>query len=87
MEDMAKQIKVCNYCDLYATSLCFKCNNYFCEECFKLIHERKKEFQEHKKEKLDPFISIEIKCPIHPINSLSLFCVDEKGKLTLYYFY
>ena len=33
----------------------------------------------HKKENIDPFIPIELKCPIHPQNPMNLFCVDEKG--------
>ena len=38
MEKIEKQFKDCDICYSNATCLCFKCNNYFCERCFKLIH-------------------------------------------------
>ena len=72
-------IKPCNICENDATCLCFDCLNYFCESCYKLIHDKKK--KEHKKEKADPFVPIEIKCPEHPNGIMDFFCVKEKGKL------
>ncbi len=44
--------KFCNICENDATCLCFDCMNYFCDSCYKLIHDKKK--KEHKKEKADP---------------------------------
>ena len=54
--------------------------NYFCDICYKLIHE-KKEINQHKKEKIDYLIPIDTKCPNHPIIPNNLFCVDKKGKI------
>ena len=34
----------------------------------------------NKKEKIDPYIPIDLKCPQHPRVSNNLFCIDEKGK-------
>ena len=38
----------------------------------------------HKKETIDPFIPIELKCPIHHLNPMNLFCTYEKGKYINY---
>jgi len=73
-----ENIKLCDICESNATCLCFQCNNYFCEICYKMIHDKKKN-NNHKKENIDPFIPIELKCPIHPQNPMNLFCVNEKG--------
>ena len=78
-EPKSKNIKECEMCDSSATCLCFKCNNYFCESCFKLIHNLKKNLN-HKKENIDPFVPIELKCPYHSQNPMNLFCINEKGK-------
>ena len=75
----SKNIKECEMCDSNATCLCFKCNNYFCENCYKLIHNLKKNLS-HKKENIDPFVPIELKCPYHPQDRMNLFCINEKGK-------
>jgi len=48
----------------------------------KLIHEKKLK-SHHKKELIDYYVPIELKCPLHPNNSNNLFCSDEKGKLHL----
>ena len=56
-----------------------KCKNYFCENCFKVIHQLKK-YSEHKKENIDPFVPIYLKCPEHQEIPMNLFCIDEKGK-------
>ena len=76
--DNPKNIKVCEICNLDAKCLCFKCNTYFCERCYKVIHELKNDPQ-HKKELIDPFIPIEVKCPQHPQDRMCLFCIEEKG--------
>lgn len=74
-----KLIKECDICGIDATCLCFICKNYYCEKCFKLIHDYKKNNQ-HKKEEIDPFVPIDIKCPDHPDVPMNLFCIDEKDK-------
>ena len=80
MEKKQKLIKECEICNDNATNLCFKCKSYFCEHCYKVIHDLQKN-PGHKKEKIDPYVSIDIKCPDHPDNPTNLFCVDEKGNL------
>ena len=72
--------KNCEICELNSTCLCFKCNFYFCEKCYKLVHDLKKSNQEHKKEVIDPFISFDLKCRIHKDQKNSLFCTNDKGK-------
>ena len=76
-------IKQCDICGTNASCLCFDCINYFCESCFKLIHDKKIN-SGHKKEKIDLYIPIDLKCKDHPKIPLNLFCIDEKGKLTNY---
>ena len=76
--EKAKQIKDCEICgNNSATCLCFKCNNYFCDKCFKLIHDLKKD-QKHQKENFDIFIPIELKCSKHSPILNNLFYLDEK---------
>ena len=74
-----EKAKFCNFCDFKAIYLCFICKHYYCENCFKIIHDLRKNRQ-HQKEKINPFISIDIKCPKHPEYPMELFCVEEKGK-------
>ena len=84
-----KQFKLCDYCNNNANVLCYKYKLYFCENCYKIIHELKKN-PEHQKEKIDPYIEIDLKCPEHPDYPLDLFCIDEKGMyniLLLRYYY
>ena len=76
-------IKQCDICGTNASCLCFDCINYFCESCFKLIHDKKIN-SGHKKEKIDPYIPIDLKCKDHPKIPLNLFCIDEKGNLINY---
>ncbi len=68
-----------NFVEQNATCLCFKCSNYFCDKCFKMIHGLEKNAN-HKKENIDYYVPIDIKCQYHPLNPLNLFCIDEKGK-------
>jgi len=78
--EIQKNKKQCEMCkDEEAKALCLNCNSYFCETCYKCVHDRKKN-SNHKKEKIDLFIPIDTKCPEHEGNSLNLFCIDEKGK-------
>ena len=78
MEKKTKLIKTCEICGEDATSHCFECLEYFCDSCFKLIHKQVK--SKHKKENIDPYIQIELKCPEHPKIANNLFCADDKGK-------
>ena len=50
---------------------------YFCEWCFKFVHE--KSCNDHKKEEIDYLVPIDLKCPEHPKNIINLFCVEERG--------
>ena len=72
--------KKCEICKSKGLNLCFQCNSYFCDPCFKFVHEKKAN-SNHKKEKIDLFFPIDVKCPNHLEYPLHLFCVDEKGKL------
>ena len=80
---MKKSSKKCDICENDASSLCFDCIMYLCESCFKFIHDKKKN-SNHKTEKIDYFIPIELKCHEHPKNIINLFCIDEKGNIILY---
>jgi len=76
-----KNIKQCEMCqDEEATALCLNCHSYFCEVCYKCVHDRKKN-SNHKREKIDLFIPIDTKCPEHKGIPMNLFCIDEKGKI------
>ena len=81
-----KLIKECEICGTNATCLCYICKSYFCESCYKLIHDKKIN-SNHKKENIDPFVPIDLKCPDHPEHPMYLFCVDEKGKLKTYLYF
>ena len=73
-------IKHCDICKETANSLCLKCMSYFCENCYKFVHDKKAN-NNHQKENIDYFAPIDTKCPSHPNHALDLFCFDEKGKL------
>ena len=81
MEINQKNFKQCDMCKVReAKSLCPQCFCYYCDNCFKCVHDEK-ENGEHTKEKIDYFVPIDTRCPEHnSINSLNLFCLDEKGK-------
>ena len=85
MEKKEKLLKYCESCEANATSLCFECLEYFCDSCFKLFHEKKLKSQ-HKKENIDLYVPIEMKCPEHPKIANNLFCLEEKGKNNLLIF-
>ena len=78
MEEKSEYLKKCYICESYADNLCFECVNYYCDACYKLVHEKKKG-SNHKKEQIDPYVPIDIKCSLHPKNPISLFCLEEKG--------
>ena len=76
---MSSDFKICELCETNATSLCFQCNMYLCDSCYKFIHDKPSKNQ-HKKENIDYFAPIDIKCPNHPNDRINLFCIDEKSK-------
>ena len=79
MEEKQKNFKQCNICKAEeAKSLCFECFSYYCDSCFKCVHEKDIN-KGHKKGKIDYFVPLDIWCPNHEKNALNLFCVDEKG--------
>ena len=71
--------KKCELCEEKAISICFDCSFYLCDSCFTFIHEKKAKAG-HKKEDINPYISLDIKCPLQPKIPMSLFCVEEKSK-------
>ena len=77
--DNLKKCKICEICKNNASCLCFQCNNYFCESCYKFVHDKQAN-SGHIKENIDPFVPIDLKCPNHPKDRMNLFCIDEKGK-------
>ena len=79
MEAKESNFKYCEICKSEARSLCLECLNYYCEDCYKFVHD-KKENSNHKKEKIDYYIPIDTKCSDHPKVPINLFCIDEKGK-------
>ena len=79
MEKKSKFIKDCETCGTNATCLCYNCKEYFCDSCYKMNHDKKLK-SNHKKDKIDIFVPIELKCLEHPDIPLNLFCADEKGK-------
>ena len=84
MEKKSKFIKECETCESNATCLCFECNEYFCDSCYKMNHDKKKK-SSHKKENIDIYVPIELKCQDHKNIPLNLFCLDEKGKIIYKY--
>ena len=83
MEVTQKSLKQCEMRkDEEATTLCVDCYTYFCNACFKFVHDRKKN-SSHKKEKIDLFVPIDTICPEHNRSPMNLFCVDEKGKINI----
>ncbi len=77
-KEKSKNIKDCEICKSNATCLCYECKMYFCERCFKVIHDLKND-PSHKKENIDLFVPIDLKCPLHPEEKINLFCLDEEG--------
>ena len=71
--------KKCEICKKEAKSLCLVCMSYFCESCYKFIHEKEVNNQ-HKKENIDYFVPFDTKYKDHPTNPISLFCVEDNRK-------
>ena len=80
MELSKKNFKYCEICEIEATSLCLECLSYYCDDCFKYVHDKKAK-NNHKKEKIDYFVPFDTKCIKHPLNPINLFCVNENGNL------
>ena len=83
MEKIKDKEKLCELFKDLADKICFDCSFYLCDSCFKFLHEKKAN-SEHKNENIDSFISIDIKCPIHPEVPINLFCIKEKSKIYIY---
>ena len=81
MEKKESKIKHCGICETDATCLCFDCYNYFCESCFKFVHEKGKGKSNHIKEKIDPYLPFNFRCPEHKRRLLDLFFIEEKEEL------
>ena len=77
--------KKCEICESDSTCLCITCQNYYCDTCFKLVHDKKT--KSHEKEAIDHYVPIDIKCPEHPSVPLNLFCTDEKGNFFINLFF
>ena len=75
LNKMEKNYKLCEICKSDATSLCLQCISYFCDGCYKFIHD-KKENSSHKKEKIDCYAFIEYFCP----KLLKIFSGIVKGE-------
>lgn len=80
-----KEEKECEICKSTATNICYDCLNYLCDSCFEFIHIKSANLL-HQTESIDSFLSIDIKCPEHPQNSINLFCATEKSKIFFIYF-
>ena len=81
MEEKKMNFKLCDICKSQATLFCSDCEcvcNYYCDICYKFVHDKKININ-HKKEKIDFFVPIETKCPVHKEVDYNLFCLDEKG--------
>ena len=76
--EVKSKIKKCVFCLMEATCLCYKCLEYYCDSCYNIAH-KSEERKNHKKEKIDYFLPMDMKCPEHNLNPINLFCVDEKG--------
>ena len=89
MEVNHKNFKQCDMCKYEeATSLCPQCFSYYCDECFKPVHKNKNNSY-HKIEKIDVFVPIDTRCPMHDTIPMNLFCIDDKGNniYIIIYFY
>ena len=81
MEVKQKNYKQCDMCkDIEATSLCLQCFSYYCDECYKPVHNRQRN-KEHKKEAIDYNVPIDTHRPKHSGNNMNLFCIDEKSNI------
>ena len=86
MKNKIQNIKECEYCEASSSCLCFDCLEYYCEDCFKMVHSKPKK-SKHKKEEIDPYIPLDLKCPEHQKVPYNLFCLDEKELCCSYCYY
>ena len=49
--------------------------SYFCDSCFKIAYNNE-ENKLHKKDKIDYFVSINLKCSEHKLYPMGFFCID-----------
>ena len=78
--------KKCQICKEIPTYLCYDCKNYYCDKCFKFIHDIQVN-PNHKREKIDSLIQVEFKWFEHPEHPICLFCAEEKDKTIFLIFY
>ena len=87
MEEKENNYKCCDICKSQATFLCPFClggaGHYYCDSCDKFIHDKKENIN-HKKEKIDYYFPINLRCNTHQNVPLNLFCLDEKGNIILF---
>ena len=86
MKNNVLNLNYCEYCEANSSCLCFECLEYYCDDCFKMIHSKQKR-SKHKKELIDPYIPIDLKCPEHQKVPNNLFCLDEKELCCSYCYY
>ena len=77
VENLTK-IKKCDLCGSEASEICFKCKEYFCDKCYEIIHNIKKD-NGHNKYKIDPYLFIDLFCNNHSDYPLELYCFEDKG--------
>ena len=82
--DEKQNIRECMFCLKEATCLCYKCLEYYCDSCYNSAH-KSDERKGHKKEKIDYYVPMDMKCPEHILIPNNLFCVDEKGNTYIYF--
>ena len=51
---------------------------YYCDSCYNIAYKSEKR-KNHKKEKIDYYLPMDMKCPEHNLNPINLFCIEEKG--------
>ena len=79
MDVNLNRLKKCDFCMSEASLICFQCKKYYCDKCFKIIHDIKKDMS-HEETKINPYLSIDFFCPEHKEYPLELFCLNDKGK-------
>ena len=70
-------LKECELCNTYASCLCFECKSYYCNKCYEIIHSIKKS-PIHKKEDIDAFVQIDLKCQKIPKDESTFFVWMKK---------
>ena len=82
-DESEEEDRKCELCKDKANNICFDCSFYLCDNCFEYLHNNKVN-SEHKKEEIEPLISIDFKCREHPIVPMNLFCIKENSKIYIY---